>query len=166
VDVLKIGYVLGDGKVLLERRPVMEFVCRRYERVEVTAVRRPYSITVGRSPVCGNGGKTYNPCRVERVLVEWLKARASCGQEYLTGVVVHGEEVFLWKSDEGPISEVKAVSVFSGEVSEHCSKPQAFDSEVEAMLEELAVRLGEALGQVRVGMAYRSKAWDVQLDVE
>ena len=117
----------------------------------VTDVRRSFAITLGLQEGYGPTGTTHTAADVVAAAAEWMVARAAIGLSFLTGTV-SGEGTVVYAYPDGPGkagSGTEPSAVFGGEVSVlYCANLD--DKDVVYLLNELAVHLGDALGQTRV----------------
>ena len=126
--------------------------------------KRSFVVTVGLREGYGSDAVAHPIDAAVEAAMEWMKARASHGQSFLTGTVTSGEVVYAWPEAPGQAGGGhEPTAIFSGEVSPlyagHLS-----DEEVEVMLNELASHLGQILGQTRVYVAYRDETWVLQAE--
>ncbi len=124
--------------------------------------RRSFAITCGLAEGYGPETKTHSGEEAVEVILGWQKHNAAAGQAFLTGTVSTGEVVYAWQESLGVAGGGhEPAAIFSGEVSP-LYNADTTDENVEFMLEELAGRLGNALGQTRVYVAYGDKIWILQ----
>ena len=77
----------------------------------------------------------------------------------LSGMFTRAEVTYAWPRPDGSAgSGREPVAVFTGEAV-HAYLGHLPDQEIEAMLTELAVELGAALGQERIYVAFCSSTW-------
>jgi len=123
---------------------------------------RSFAITVGLQEGYGSTGKTHNMEEVVSLIESYLKKLAVDGKPFLTGIITSGTVVYAWpegtgKAEGGHEPQV----VFSGEVTPLYLSSLS-DKEVEGFLNDLASFLGEKLGQTRIYLRYKVKAWILQ----
>jgi hypothetical protein len=77
----------------------------------------------------------------------------------LSGMFTRAEVTYAWPRPDGSAgSDREPVAVFTGEAV-HAYLGRLSDKEIEAMLNELAVELGAALGQERLYVAFCDRTW-------
>lgn len=130
-----------------------------------TALRRPFTITLGLSEGYGETIKLHTREEVVEAALAYMKEKASAGQPYLTGTVsAVGTVVYAWPEGPGKSGGGTEANVtFSGEISVLYNADTS-DEEAEAILNEIAGHLGSVLGQTRVYVAYRDKTWVLQAE--
>ena len=88
-----------------------------------------------------------------------MKRRVAAGQPALSGMFARAEVTYAWPRPDGTAgSDREPVALFAGEAV-HAYLGHLPDSDVEAMLNELARELGAALGQERIYVAFAEKTW-------
>jgi hypothetical protein len=89
----------------------------------------------------------------------WMSRRVGAGKPALSGMFARAEVTYAWPRPDGSAgSDREPVAVFTGEAV-HAYLGHLTDQEIEAMLNELAVELGAALGQERLYVAFRDLTW-------
>ena len=89
----------------------------------------------------------------------WMKRRLEGNLPALSGMFTRAEVTYAWpKQDGGVGSDREPVALFTGEAV-HAYLGHLPDATIEAMLNELAIELGEALGQERIYVAFRDRTW-------
>jgi len=136
-----------------------------YRRLAMTtaAPRRPYSISVGLQEGFDDQGVVHDISDAQRVVLAWIKERIEAGEVFLSGTL--GQQTVLYGIGTRECAQTKSepAAVFSGAVSVR-RVPVPSDEEVEDMLDDLAARLGAALGQVRVNIEYCGAAWVIEAE--
>lgn len=133
-----------------------------YERVPAaTDERRSFSVKCGLVPGYDASTKRFKPRHARQILRQWMARRAARQQPFLTGIMTAGRILYAWEADGRTESRAEHGVTFSGEVSVIYSAEMT-DDEAVAVLEDLAEQLGKALGQTRVYLTYRDKAWVIQ----
>jgi hypothetical protein len=88
-----------------------------------------------------------------------MRRRMEAGLPALSGMFTRGEVTYAWRRDDGSVgSDREPVAIFTGEAV-HTYLGHLPDAEIEAMLNELAVELGAALGQERIYIAFCDRSW-------
>jgi hypothetical protein len=89
----------------------------------------------------------------------WMSRRVEAGLPALSGMFTRAEVTYAWPRPDGTAgSGREPVAVFTGEAV-HAYLGHLPDQEIEAMLNELAVELGAALGQERLYVAFCDRTW-------
>jgi hypothetical protein len=88
-----------------------------------------------------------------------MKRRVEAGQPALSGMFTRAEVTYAWPRPDGTVgSDREPVALFTGEAV-HAYLGQLPDSVIEAMLNELSIELGTALGQERIYVAFADRTW-------
>ncbi len=89
----------------------------------------------------------------------WMRRRVSAGLPALSGMFTRAEVTYAWPREDGTVgSDREPVAVFTGEAV-HTYLGHLSDQDVEAMLNELAIELGAALGQERLYVSFCEQTW-------
>lgn len=121
--------------------------------------RRDFRITVGLREGWDPEGRVYDISEAVRTAHAWMRRRVGAGLPALSGMFTRGEVAYAWPRPEGGVgSDREPVAIFTGEAV-HAYLGHLADAAVEAMLNELAVELGVALGQERLYVAFCDKTW-------
>lgn len=121
--------------------------------------RRDFRIAVGLREGWEAEGRVYDVSEAVRCARAWMRRRVEAGKPALSGMFTRGEVTYAWRRDDGTIgSDREPVAIFSGEAV-HAYIGSLADDDVEAMLNELATELGEALGQERIYVAFCDRTW-------
>ena len=121
--------------------------------------RRDFRISVGLREGWDPEGRVFDISEAVRTARAWMKRRVEAGEPALSGMFTRAEVTYAWPRDEGGVgSDREPVALFTGEAV-HAYLGHLDDSAVEAMLNELAVELGAALGQERIYLAFADKTW-------
>jgi hypothetical protein len=124
--------------------------------------RREFKITVGLREGYDPDGRVYDVSEPTKIALRWMTDRAAAGRPFLSGMVTRGEVAYAWRRQDGSAGrDREPVAIFTGEVIPLYAGGLT-DAEVEAMLNELAALLGEALRQERIYIAYRDQTWIVK----
>lgn len=113
-----------------------------------------FVITIGLREGYGPTAKNHNLDDVVAIIEKFLKGCAANGQPYLTGSVTTGTVVYAWPEGQGKSgggNEPQAT--YSGEVNPLYNSSMS-QVAIEEFLNALASRLGEALGQTRIYIAF------------
>ncbi|HXW72127.1 MAG TPA: hypothetical protein VEK34_11900 [Methylocella sp.] len=126
--------------------------------------RRDFEITVGLREGWDDEGRVYDISEAVRTARAWMKRRVDAGLPALSGMFTRGEVTYAWpRSDGSAGSGREPVAIFTGEAV-HAYLGHLPDEEVEAMLNELAVELGAALGQERIYVSFCDRTWILNMD--
>ena len=88
-----------------------------------------------------------------------MSRRVGAHMPALSGMFTRAEVTYAWPRPDGSAgSDREPVAVFTGEAV-HAYLGHLSDQEIEAMLNELAVELGAALGQERLYVAFCDRTW-------
>ena len=121
--------------------------------------RRDFRISVGLREGWDEEGRVFDVSEAVRTARGWMKRRVAAGQPALSGMFAHAEVTYAWPRPDGTAgSDREPVALFSGEAV-HAYLGHLPDTDVEAMLNELARELGAALGQERIYVAFADKTW-------
>lgn len=121
--------------------------------------RRDFRISVGLREGWDEEGRVFDVSEAVRTARAWMKRRVAAGQPALSGMFARAEVTYAWPRADGSAgSDREPVALFTGEAV-HAYLGQLSDDEVEAMLNELARALGEALGQERIYVAFADRTW-------
>ena len=114
--------------------------------------RRDFRITVGLREGWDDEGRVYDVSEAVRTARAWMSRRVGASLPALSGMFTRAEVTYAWPRPDGSTgSDREPVAVFTGEALP--------DQEIEAMLNELAVELGAALGQERLYVAFCDRTW-------
>jgi hypothetical protein len=121
--------------------------------------RRDFRITVGLREGWDEEGRTYDVSEAVRTARAWMKRRVEAGRPALSGMFTRAEVTYAWPRPDGTVgSDREPVALFTGEAV-HAYLGHLPDVEIEAMLNELAIELGVALGQERIYVAFSEQTW-------
>jgi hypothetical protein len=121
--------------------------------------RRDFRITVGLREGWDAEGRVYDVTEAVRTARAWMSRRVNAGQPALSGMFTRAEVTYAWPRPDGSAgSDREPVAVFTGEAV-HAYLGHLPDQDIEAMLNELAVELGAALGQERLYVAFCDRTW-------
>jgi hypothetical protein len=121
--------------------------------------RRDFRITVGLREGWDAEGRVYDISEAVRTARSWMLRRGEAGLPALSGMFTRAEVTYAWPRADGSIgSDREPVAVFTGEAV-HAYLGHLPDADIEAMLNELAVALGAALGQERLYVAFCDRTW-------
>ena len=121
--------------------------------------RRDFRITVGLREGWDAEGRVYDISEAVRTARAWMSRRVGDGKPALSGMFTRAEVTYAWPRPDGSAgSDREPVAVFTGEAV-HAYLGHLADGEIEAMLNELAVELGAALGQERLYVAFCGQTW-------
>jgi len=121
--------------------------------------RRDFRITVGLREGWDAEGRVYDVSEAVRTARAWMSRRVSAGRPALSGMFTRAEVTYAWPRPDGSTgSDREPVAVFTGEAV-HAYLGHLPDQDIEAMLNELAVELGAALGQERLYVAFCDQTW-------
>lgn len=136
---------------------------KKYNIVEGSRGSAPrFAITVGLQEGYGPTGKSHTADEVVTLVEEFLKECAASGRTFLTGSVTTGTVVYAWPEGPGKSGGGREPNaVYSGEKNPLYNSAMTAE-QVGEFLNELATRLGSALGQTRVYVAYNGDMWILQ----
>ncbi len=121
--------------------------------------RRDFRITVGLREGWDAEGRVYDISEAVRTAHAWMRRRVSAGLPALSGMFTRAEVTYAWPREDGTVgSDREPVAVFTGEAV-HAYLGHLSDEAVEAMLNELAIELGAALGQERLYVSFCEQTW-------
>ncbi|MGH6833985.1 MAG: hypothetical protein ACREC9_00200 [Methylocella sp.] len=121
--------------------------------------RRDFRITVGLREGWDDEGRVYDVSEAVRTARAWMRRRVGASLPALSGMFTRAEVTYAWPRPDGSAgSDREPVAVFTGEAV-HAYLGHLPDHEIEAMLNELAVELGAALGQERLYVAFCDRTW-------
>ena len=121
--------------------------------------RRDFRISVGLREGWDEEGRVFDVSEAVRTARAWMKRLVAAGQPALSGTFTRAEVTYAWPRPDGTAgSDREPVALFSGEAV-HAYLGHLSDAEVEAMLNDLAKVLGEALGQERIYVAFADRTW-------
>ncbi len=121
--------------------------------------RRDFRITAGLREGWDEEGRVYDISEAVRTARAWMRRRVDAGLPALSGMFTRAEVTYAWPRPDGSAgSGREPVAVFTGEAV-HAYLGHLPDLEIEAMLNELAVELGAALGQERLYVAFCDRTW-------
>ena len=121
--------------------------------------RRDFRITVGLREGWDVEGRVYDVSEAVRTARAWMSRRVGVGMPALSGMFTRAEVTYAWPRPDGTAgSDREPVAVFTGEAV-HAYLGHLPDPDIEAMLNELAVELGAALGQERLYVAFSDRTW-------
>jgi hypothetical protein len=104
-------------------------------------------------------GRVFDVSEAVRTARAWMRRRVEAGQPALSGMFTRAEVTYAWPRADGAVgSDREPVALFTGEAV-HAYLGQLPDVAIEAMLNELAVELGAALGQERIYIAFADRTW-------
>lgn len=88
-----------------------------------------------------------------------MRRRVAAGKPALSGMFGRAEVTYAWLRPDGSVSsDREPVALFTGEAV-HAYLGHLPDAAIVAMLNELAVELGVALGQERLYVAFADRTW-------
>jgi hypothetical protein len=121
--------------------------------------RRDFRITVGLREGWEPEGRVYDVSEAVRTARAWMRRRVGAGLPALSGMFTRAEVTYAWPRPDGSVgSDREPVAIFAGEAV-HAYLGHLEDAEIEAMLNDLAVELGVALGQERLYIAFCDRTW-------
>ena len=121
--------------------------------------RRDFRITVGLREGWDTEGRVYDVSEAVRTARAWMGRRVGANLPALSGMFTRAEVTYAWPRPDGSAgSDREPVAVFTGEAV-HAYLGHLSDGDIEAMLNELAVELGAALGQERLYVAFCDRTW-------
>jgi hypothetical protein len=124
--------------------------------------RREFKITLGLRAGYAAEGRIYDLEEAVKVAARWMRERAAKSEPFLSGMFTRGEVVYAEaKADGEAASYREPVAIFAGEVLPQYAAALD-DAAVRALLDELAARMGEALDQEDVHIAYRDATWTLK----
>jgi hypothetical protein len=121
--------------------------------------RRDFKITVGLREGWDSEGRVYDVSEAVRTARGWMSRRVGAGRPALSGMFTRAEVTYAWPRPDGSVgSDREPVAIFTGEAV-HAYLGHLPDADVEAMLNELAIELGAALGQERLYVSFCDRTW-------
>jgi hypothetical protein len=121
--------------------------------------RRDFRITVGLREGWDAEGRVFDVSEAVRTARAWMGRRVGAGLPALSGMFTRAEVTYAWPRPDGTAgSDREPVAIFTGEAV-HAYLGSLSDDVIEAMLNELAVELGAALGQERLYVAFCDRTW-------
>jgi hypothetical protein len=121
--------------------------------------RRDFRITVGLREGWDTEGRVFDVTEAVRTARAWMKRRVEAGQPALSGMFTRSEVTYAWPRADGTVgSDREPVALFTGEAV-HAYLGHLPDDAVTAMLNELSIELGTALGQERIYVAFADRTW-------
>jgi hypothetical protein len=121
--------------------------------------RRDFRITVGLREGWDAEGRVYDVSEAVRTARGWMSRRVAANLPALSGMFTRAEVTYAWPRADGSVgSDREPVALFTGEAV-HAYLGHLPDSAIEALLNELAVELGAALGQERLYVAFGDQTW-------
>ncbi|WP_457798786.1 hypothetical protein [Methylocystis sp. S23] len=128
--------------------------------------RRDFRITVGLREGWDPEGRVYDVSEAVRTARRWMRRRVEEGKPALSGMAARAEVTYAWRREDGAVSsDREPVAIFTGEAV-HAYLGALPDAEIEAMLNELAVELGQALGQERIYVAFCDRTWILSCEAD
>jgi hypothetical protein len=121
--------------------------------------RRDFRITVGLREGWEEDGRVFDLSEAVKIARRWMSERVAAGKPALSGMFNRAEVTYAWPRPDGSVgSDREPVAIFTGEAV-HAYLGHLADGEIEAMLNELAIELGAALGQERLYVAFCDRTW-------
>ncbi len=121
--------------------------------------RRDFRISIGLREGWDAEGRVFDVSEAVRTARAWMKRRVAAGLPALSGMFTRAEVTYAWPRADGSVgSDREPVALFTGEAV-HAYLGGLPDAAIEAMLNELAVELGVALGQERIYIAFCDRTW-------
>ena len=121
--------------------------------------RRDFRITVGLREGWDPDGRVYDVSEAVRTARAWMRRRVEAKLPALSGMFTRAEVTYAWPRPDGSVgSDREPVAIFTGEAV-HAYLGELPDKDIEAMLNELAIELGTALGQERLYVAFCERTW-------
>lgn len=121
--------------------------------------RRDFRIAVGLREGWDPEGRVYDVSEAVRTARSWMSRRVEAGLPALSGMFTRAEVTYAWPRADGTVgSDREPVALFTGEAV-YAYLGHLRDEDIEAMLNELAVELGAALGQERLYVAFCDRTW-------
>jgi hypothetical protein len=129
-------------------------------------VRKSFQVTCGLRVGYDAAAVTHTGEEAVESVLEQLKFRAAAGLPYLTGTITTGEVVYAWSDGPGKAGGGhEPVIRYEGEVNPLYNKNLLENhDEVVAILNELGIALGAALGQTRIYLAYDGQTWILEAE--
>jgi hypothetical protein len=121
--------------------------------------RRDFRITVGLREGWDADGRVFDVSEAVRTARAWMRRRVAAGLPALSGMFTRAEVTYAWPEPDGTAgSDREPVAIFVGEAV-HAYLGHLPDEAIEAMLNELAMEMGAALGQERMYVAFCDRTW-------
>ena len=121
--------------------------------------RRDFRISVGLREGWDTDGRVFDVSEAVRTARAWMKHRVEAGLPALSGMFTRAEVTYAWPRPDGTVgSDREPVALFTGEAV-HAYLGHLPDAAIEAMLNELSIELGAALGQERIYVAFADRTW-------
>ena len=121
--------------------------------------RRDFRITVGLREGWDAEGRVYDVSEAVRTARAWMSRRVGANLPALSGMFTRAEVTYAWPRADGSAgSDREPVALFTGEAV-HAYLGHLPDSAIEALLNELAIELGAALGQERLYVSFCDRTW-------
>src|ERR1700722_1192134 len=121
--------------------------------------RRDFRITVGQREGWDADGRVFDVTKAVRTAHALMERRVDAGQPALSGMVTHAEVTYAWPRPDGTVgSDREPVALFTGEAV-LAYLGHLPDDTIEAMLNDLSIELGTALGQERIYVAFADRTW-------
>ncbi len=121
--------------------------------------RRDFRITVGLREGWDEEGRVFDVSEAVRTARTWMTRRVAAGLPALSGMFTRAEVTYAWPRPDGSVgSDREPVAILNGEAV-HAYLGHLPDDAIEAMLNELAIELGVALGQERMYIAFTDRTW-------
>jgi hypothetical protein len=151
---------IGD---LMEKKMAIRPVAPKAEDYSVVAgslgPRRDFRISVGLREGWDADGRVFDVSEAVRTARAWMKRRVESGQPALSGMFTRAEVTYAWPRPDGTVgSDREPVALFTGEAV-HAYLGHLSNEAIEAMLNELSIELGTALGQERIYVAFADRTW-------
>ena len=109
--------------------------------------RRDFRISVGLREGWDADGRVFDVSEAVRTARAWMKRRVESGEPALSGMFTRAEVTYAWPRPDGSAgSDREPVAVFTGEAV-HAYLGHLPDEAIAAMLNELSIELGVALGK-------------------
>jgi len=134
-----------------------------YKIVENSKGKAPrFAITIGLQEGYGPTAKKHEINQVINLIEEYLRECAASGRPYLTGSIMTGTVVYAWPEGLGKAGGGhEPQATYSGEKNPLYNSAMT-EKEVISFLNGIAEKLGSALGQTRVYIAYDGDMWILQ----
>ncbi|HXY58124.1 MAG TPA: hypothetical protein VEH76_06050 [Methylocystis sp.] len=121
--------------------------------------RRDFRITIGLREGWDAEGRVFDASEAVRTAKAWMRRRVEARLPALSGMFTRAEVTYDWRREDDTVgSDREPVAIFTGEAV-HAYLGGLPDEDIEAMLNELASELGDALGQERIYIAFCDRTW-------
>jgi hypothetical protein len=121
--------------------------------------RRDFRISVGLREGWDTDGRVFEISEAVRTARAWMKRPIAAGLPARSGMFTHAEVTYAWPRPDGTVgSDREPVALFTGEAV-HAYLGHLPDETIEAMLNELSIELGAALGEERIHVAFADRTW-------